>query len=67
MTAGEELIERGRKDGLEKRLLKLLRARFGALPDAAIAQIKAADSARLDGWLDLVLTATSLEDVLGGA
>jgi predicted transposase YdaD len=75
MTAGEQLIERGRKDGLEKGLragqeqilLKLLRARFGALPDAAAARIHAADSARLDAWADRVLTAATLDDVLDGA
>jgi hypothetical protein len=67
MTAGEQLIERGRKDGQERSLLKLLRARFGALPDAAATRIHAADSTRLDAWLDRVLTAATLDDVLDGA
>jgi hypothetical protein len=66
MTAGEQLIERGMKVGQEKILLKLLRARFGALPDAAAARIHAADSARLDAWADRVLTAATLDDVLDG-
>jgi hypothetical protein len=56
--------EDGVKEGQEQSLLKLLRARFGALPDAAVARIHAADSARLDAFLDRVLTASSLEDVL---
>ncbi len=66
MTAGEQLIERGMKVGQEKSLLKLLRARFGALSDAATARIHAADSTQLDAWLDRVLTAANLDDVLDG-
>ncbi len=75
MTAGEQLIERGRKDGLEKglkdgqeqSLVKLLRARFGPLPEPAVARIHAASSAQLDAWLDRVLAAATLPDVLDGA
>src|SRR5262249_2969554 len=66
MTAGEQLVERGRKEGEERILLRLLRTRFGALPEAAVAQIRAADSARLDAWADRVLTATTLAEVLDG-
>ena len=79
MTAGEQLIERGRKDGLEKglerglkngqeqSLVKLLRSRFGALPEAALAWIHAADSSRLDAWFDRALSAATLDDVFDGA
>ena len=75
MTAGEQLIERGRKDRLEKgletgheqSLVKLLRARFGALPEAAVTRIRAANSAQLDVWFDRALTAVTLQDVLDGA
>ena len=71
MTAGEQLIERGRKDGLEKgqeqALVKILAARFGALPEPAAARIRAANSVQLDAWLDRVLTAATLHDVLDGA
>jgi predicted transposase YdaD len=74
MTAGEQLIERGMKAGLEKgrkegqeqSLLKLLRARFGALSEAAAARIHAADSTRLDAWFDRALTAATVDDVLDG-
>jgi hypothetical protein len=70
MTAGEQLIERGRKEGVkaerERSVLKLLRARFGALPEAAVARIHAADSNRLDVWLDRLLSAATLDDVLDG-
>ena len=67
MTAGEVLIERGRKEIQEKTLLKLLRSRFGALPDAAAARICAADTSRLGDWFDRALTAASLDEVLDGA
>jgi hypothetical protein len=66
VTAGEQLIERGRKEGQQKMLLKLLQARFGALPDAAVARVNAAGPAELDLWAECVLTAPTLEDVLGG-
>jgi hypothetical protein len=79
MTAGEELIERGRRDGIElgrrdgmkegeqQYLLRLLRARFGALPEAAVTRIRGAESAQLDAWFDRALTAATLQDVLDGA
>jgi hypothetical protein len=70
MTAGEQLIERGvergRKAEQERSVLRLLRARFGALSDAAAARIHAADRARLDTWFDRALTAATLDDVLDG-
>ena len=75
MTAGEQLIERGRKEGLkegmqkgqQQTLLKQLQTRFGALPDSALARVMAAGSAELDLWAERILTAPTLEDVLGGA
>jgi hypothetical protein len=75
VTAGEQLIERGRKEGLKeglqqgqkKTLLRQLQARFGALPDSVLVRVKAAGSAELDLWADRILTAPTLEDVLGGA
>lgn len=54
----------GRKEGLEEGLLKLLRARFGDVPEAAVARIQAASIAQLDAWLDRILTAATLDDVL---
>jgi hypothetical protein len=80
VTVADLLREEGRKEGLNegrreglqegqrttllKTLLKLLGARFGALPEPAVAQIQAAGQAQLDAWLDLVLTAPALADVL---
>ncbi|AUX43495.1 uncharacterized protein SOCE26_049440 [Sorangium cellulosum] len=73
VTAGEQLIERGRQEGLRKgrqegqrdMLLKLLRGRFGALPDDAVARVQAADLPQLDRWFDRGLTAATLAEVLG--
>jgi hypothetical protein len=70
VTAGEQLIEQGRLQGLQegqrRMLLKQLRARFGALPEDATARVNRADAAELDLWSDRVLTAPSLAEVLGG-
>jgi hypothetical protein len=70
MTAGEQLMERGRKDGLkearEESVLKLLRSRFGAVPEPVVARIHAADSTRLAAWFDRALAAAALDDVFAG-
>ena len=44
-------------------LLKLLAARFGALPEAVEACVRAADAAQLDRWAERVLTAPKLDAV----
>lgn len=44
-------------------LLDLLRERFGALPDAIVARVAAADMAQLVVWSKRVLTAPTLDDV----
>jgi predicted transposase YdaD len=73
VTAGEQLVERGRQEGerkgQQKVLLKMLRARFGELPEAVVAQVNAAGSAELELWIDRILaeTAPSLAEVLGAA
>ena len=72
VTAGDVLVERGRKKGLEQGLtngrrdvlLRLLRGRFRTVPKAAAARIQAADIAQLDRWLDQLLTAPTLADAL---
>jgi len=56
---------RGRVEGKRAALLLQLRERFGRLPAPAVAGVDDADSALLDVWFRRVLTATSLEDVLG--
>jgi len=68
MTAGEQLIERGRQEGVVKGqrliVLKLLRKRFGALPSEAEARVQAAGADQLDAWAERVLTAATLAEVL---
>lgn len=61
-----EMDRRGRET--ERRvLLRLLRQRFGELPAAVVARIEAAEMPELDAWVDRVVTAARLEDVLGAA
>ena len=54
---------RGLAEGRADTLVRLLRRRFGPLPDSAEARIHAASAAHLTQWLDRVLDAPSLEDL----
>lgn len=54
----------GLAEGQRKVLLKLLRARFGELPEAAVTRVNAASVAQLDLWAECVLSAPTLADVL---
>ena len=77
VTAADQLREEGRKkgrtegrkEGLQegecKLLLKLLSTRFGALPEAVVARVNAADPTQLEVWAERILSASSLVDVLG--
>jgi hypothetical protein len=60
----------GRMEGLAEgqrvMLLDQLRTRFGLLPEAAVARIMAAGVAELSRWGKRVLSAQTLEDVIGG-
>jgi predicted transposase YdaD len=56
----------GREEALRGTLRKQLRARFGLLSDAAAARIQAAGPDQLDAWLDRVVIAASLDEVLDG-
>jgi hypothetical protein len=64
MMAGEQLIERGRREMKEQDLMMVLFTRFGTLPEATTARIQGADSAQLSAWFKRALTAAALEDVL---
>jgi hypothetical protein len=60
--------EEGRREGavqaLQKALLRQLRGRFGKLPKRVVQAVNATeDVARLDTWLDRILTAPTLDDV----
>ena len=65
-------IEKGLQAGIEQGLLKgealalkrLLIKRFGPLPDRAVQQIGSATADQIDLWIDRLLDAQSLNDVL---
>lgn len=54
-------------EGDAKPSVKLLGARFGALPGQVVAEVKAADLDQLDLWAERVLTAATLADALNDA
>lgn len=66
----EEGLKEGRAEGLLQAkadtLTRLLVRRFGSLPGWAAARIAAADLAQLDAWIDGLLDARDLPDLLGG-
>lgn len=71
MTAADQLMERGREQGIKQgvelgrreMLLDLLRQRFGALPEAVVARVTAAGGTALQAWSKRVLTAAGLDEV----
>jgi len=71
MTAADQLMERGREQGLKQgrreMLLDLLRQRFGELPGATVAQVAVAGLEELQAWSQRVLTAPGLDDVFAGS
>jgi len=69
MTTAEMIAKegeiRGRAQGKAELLLRQLTRRFGALPESASARLTAATSDELDLLAERVLTATTIEEVLG--
>lgn len=65
----EKGLEQGREQGLEqgeRRVLqRLLARRFGDLPPWASQKLENASAERLEAWADEILTASSLEELLG--
>jgi len=72
-SVADQLIERGLQRGLQQgvqlglrtTLRKQLTLRVGALPEAAVARVNAAEQDELDVWAERVLTASTLAEVLG--
>ncbi len=68
MSLAERLQQEAREEGLQlgrqETLLKVLRVRFGSLPEDAVAKVHAAGLAELDAWLERIFSASSLGDVL---
>src|SRR5882724_3405696 len=68
VTAGQELIEQGRKQGIQQgiqqQLLRLVRQRFGAEVDPQIEQrIATASVEQIEIWFGRVLTAATLPNL----
>ena len=61
----EKGLEKGMLEGQRTALRKQLEHRFGPLPEDALARIETARRTQIDRWLERVLSAGSLRDVLG--
>ena len=59
-------MQQGMQQGQEKVLEKLLTLRFGPLTESTQARLKNADVQQLDQWVDSLLTAQSLDELLNG-
>ena len=73
VTLGEQLIEQGRQEGRQEGrqqgqraiLLKLLRFRFGVIPESTRARLEVASESELERWSECVVDASGLADVFG--
>ncbi|WP_437628102.1 DUF4351 domain-containing protein [Sorangium sp. So ce1151] len=60
----KKYVAQGRQEGERAILLRLLRARFGELPDTAVARVEEAEITVLETWAERVLSAKTLAEVL---
>ncbi len=60
----QEGMQKGRKEGEALVLARLLQRKFGELPESIRIKIEKADSDTLLEWLDRVLTADSINEVI---
>jgi hypothetical protein len=60
----QQALKRGRNEGARSVLLRLLRDRFGELPETAVARIGAAGAEEIERWGERVLRAQTLAEVL---
>ncbi len=63
MTTAEMLREEGSQQTARRMLTKLLRLRFGDLPNAVIHNIENAPLDLIERWVERVITQDSLEDI----
>lgn len=59
--------QEGRQEGRSELLALLIETRFGSVPPAIRARLAAADTVELDAWARKLFSATSLDEVFGGA
>lgn len=66
----EEATQKGRQQGVQlgeaRMLVRLLRHRFGELPDWVDDKLAAASPAQLEAWADAAWAANSLDEVFAG-
>jgi len=60
-----EGVQTGLQKGLQQTLLRLLGHRFGRLDRKVVARVRAARPEQLQLWLERILTAETVEAVLG--
>ena len=58
-------IQKGRMEGETRLLRKMIKMKFGDLPQWADELISTADSQQIDAWAELLLSANSIEALLG--
>ena len=64
VTIADVLRAEGEARGRAEALLQLLALRFGTVPEAAVATVRAAPTDRIAAWTGRVLTAPTVDDVL---
>ena len=66
-TLARELIRTGEEKGQAETLLRLLHRRLGPLPESVEARIRATAALNMDAWIDTVLEAKSVDEVVAAA
>ena len=61
----EEGLQTGRLEGESRLLRKMIQVKFGAIPTWADDLIRSAESKQIDLWVESLMTADSLESLLG--
>jgi hypothetical protein len=64
MTIAEQMRREGREEGRAEVLRKLLSLKFGTVRPEHEARLSAATPGELDRWVERVLTAKTIEEVL---
>ncbi len=60
----KELVQKGRKETLSTLLLRLLRARFEALPAPVVRHVEDATAEQLEAWVERLANGDRLDDLL---